>query len=251
MRTLFLFFFVTLTSQAQIKTGEVKYSLLLSQENTLYQQKDPIYMKAMSVAGDVEYTLVFNQKESYFSKEESIKSSELNYKTASTFGGYVNPIYTDSQKKKFYYYPTESPFFKTNEYLIEEDIPQNWELHNESKMIGEYLCYKATLTGTERKTNMSEDKKIYYTDHNYTVTAWYCPQIPVSAGPLGYGGLPGLILELRTQKAVYGTTHITLNLEEPGIQVLEKGKKITYNDYLNMFHNQMEEIQQQIKQNKE
>ncbi len=245
------FLFITIVFYPQIKDGEVRYGLVLSEENTFYQKKDPVYMKAMSMAGDIEYILAFNQKESYFSKEESLRNEELGSKFASIFGGYLNPVYSNFQDKKFYFYPTETPLFKSNEYLIEEDIIQNWELYNESKMIGEYLCYKAITTVTEKKTNITEDKKFYYTDQSYTVTAWYCPQIPVSAGPLGYGGLPGLILELRTEKAVYGARHISLNLEkDPDIKPLTKGKKTAYYDYIKIFHNHMEEIQEQLKRNK-
>ncbi len=246
-----LFLFITIFSYSQIKNGEVRYGLLLSEENTFYQKNDPVYLKALSMAGDIEYILTFNQKESFFLKEENLRNEELGSKFASIFGGYINPVYSNFKDNKFYYYPTETPFFKSNEYLIEEDILQNWKLYNKSKMIGEYLCYKATTTVTEKKTKTTEDKKFYYTDQSYTVTAWYCPQIPVSAGPLGYGGLPGLILELQTEKAVYGAKHINLNPEkEPNIKPLTKGKKTAYNYYIKMFHEQMEEIQEELKRNK-
>jgi GLPGLI family protein len=43
------------------------------------------------------------------------------------------------------------------------------------------------------------------------VTAWYAPDIPVRFGPIGYGGLPGLILELQNESATFYVTKINLN----------------------------------------
>jgi GLPGLI family protein len=43
-----------------------------------------------------------------------------------------------------------------------------------------------------------------------TITAWYTPEIPVSQGPEGYWGLPGLILEVNDGK----TTICALNCLE-------------------------------------
>ena len=45
----------------------------------------------------------------------------------------------------------------------------------------------------------------------YEVTAWFCPQIPFAFGPNGFGALPGLILELQTKDAVFGTKKIILS----------------------------------------
>ena len=38
----------------------------------------------------------------------------------------------------------------------------------------------------------------------HQITAWFCPEIPYSFGPLKFGGLPGLILELQTKDGVFG-----------------------------------------------
>lgn len=87
--------------------------------------------------------------------------------------------------------------FSAKTYTTEIDLNKiNWILENEEKLIDGYKCYKATY----------KHKFVY-------VTAWYCPSIPYSTGPIEYGGLPGLILELQRNKLVYTATSINLNFE--------------------------------------
>ena len=54
-----------------------------------------------------------------------------------------------------------------------------WNIQTDHKKIIGHTCYKAIGTYQGRE-----------------ITAWFTPDIPISNGPLEYGGLPGLILEL-------------------------------------------------------
>lgn len=71
---------------------------------------------------------------------------------------------------------------KTN-YLVSDTPPViKWNLkYKETKKIGKYVCKKATafFRGTD-------------------IEAYYTTEIPVSAGPFKFKGLPGLILEVKT-----------------------------------------------------
>jgi GLPGLI family protein len=77
-------------------------------------------------------------------------------------------------------------------------------LTNETKLIDNYLCYKAT--NIYKVTN---DIKTFL----HPVIAWYCPQIPYRYGPNGYSNLPGLILELQVRNVVFGAKVIKLDSE--------------------------------------
>lgn len=66
-----------------------------------------------------------------------------------------------------------------NHYRYEEPIPEfKWRLEAETREVMGYECFKATTNWRGREW-----------------TAWYC-DIPVSAGPWKFNGLPGLILRL-------------------------------------------------------
>jgi GLPGLI family protein len=71
----------------------------------------------------------------------------------------------------------------------------DWKTTTETKTISGYVCYKATLTDI-----IINSKGTF----NFPVTAWYCPELPYSYGPLHFGGLPGLIVELQTKDGVFG-----------------------------------------------
>ena len=77
---------------------------------------------------------------------------------------------------------------------------KKWELHEETKRIGEYLCFKATTFHTTTNPKGEVFK------HDFT--AWYTPQIPYKFGPAGYGSLPGLIIELQSEKVSFGVKRI-------------------------------------------
>lgn len=81
----------------------------------------------------------------------------------------------------------------------------NWKITNESKKIDDYLCFKATGIYQVKNTIGTFD---------HTVTAWFCPSIPHSFGPIGYGGLPGLILELQVRKSWFGVDKIDFDSKE-------------------------------------
>lgn len=66
------------------------------------------------------------------------------------------------------------------EYSYTDDLnSQEWELETDTMTILGYLCYKAVCQWRGR-------------DYE----AWYTPDIPVSEGPMKFGGLPGLIMKV-------------------------------------------------------
>jgi GLPGLI family protein len=102
--------------------------------------------------------------------------------------------------------------FLGKEFLVTEDLEKpQWELSGETRQIGDYLAYKATMMketsamdwSNMRRRNRDDDKnkkdeaktdttkvKVISEDiempKQILVTAWYTPQIPVSNGPGEY-----------------------------------------------------------------
>jgi len=105
-------------------------------------------------------------------------------------------------------------------YLIEEDIPKTkWKILNEIKEVAGYLCMKA-----ETKNEVK----------GQTIHAWFADGINFMGGPEGYGGLPGMILELDINDgdAIITATEVKLNDGEVDTSLPKKvkGKKISQSD---------------------
>jgi len=100
-------------------------------------------------------------------------------------------------------------------YLIEEPSNQiKWKLTNETKSILGYTSYKATYTKIEMGKPIP-------------IEAWYAPELPYNFGPMGYHGLPGLILEIiRKEMLHYTASEIHLNNEDVWILKPTSGEKI-------------------------
>lgn len=110
--------------------------------------------------------------------------------------------------------------FLGKSYLIEDDTPKyKWKILNEIKEVAGYLCMKAETIDPIKNT---------------PVYAWFTNKIPVSGGPEGYGGLPGMILalELNENDVIIEalTVDIDLDVKLP-IPKKMKGKKSNREDY--------------------
>ena len=181
------------------------------------------------------------------------------------------PVYKDVVSKK----SLQSTEFMGKKFLISNDQDNiKWVMQNESKMIGSYLCFKATAQVKKPKTmtsawrNAEKDSKKskengnnLENDNNQTntkvekleevvvnaeietITAWYSPQIPVSHGPAEYGGLPGLILELTNDRTVMLCTKVVMNPEKR-IDISEptKGEFVTKGEFENIVEVKVKEM---------
>ncbi len=139
------------------------------------------------------------------------------------------------------------------QFIIKDRLkPIEWELHSDTKNIGNYTCYKATYTkeieesmmtfsssGEEQKEEEPTTAPVMKT---ITVTAWYTPQIPVSNGPESYQGLPGLILEVNDGDLTILCSKITINPKK-AIEISEpkKGKQVTQEEYDSIMLKKMSE----------
>ena len=94
----------------------------------------------------------------------------------------------------------------------------------------------------EPSTKVKEEKPAIKTQ---IVTAWYTPQIPVSAGPADYWGLPGLILEINAGRTTMLCTEIVINPEN-SIEIKEpsKGKEVSRDEFNTMMKKKSEELRE-------
>ena len=234
-------------SNSQVKNGIIEYGVI-------FQDKPPkddngfiedMINKEKKTDTLVSYTLKFNTKNSNFSVNPVILKD---YKSVDEFSFFIN------LKSKYYmsisdsihkYYENDD---KIGEYTIAAEKEAKWTLTQETKMIGGYLCYKATSPYFNFESWFEDEPK-------KNVIAWYTTKIPVSIGPNGYHGLPGLILELQTLTSTIYVKNISLNTTpEPIIDDLSNYKLITTGQRDMLFNKtlstEMRKIVEDIKKQK-
>ena len=194
----FLLVFFNLAVYSQEKTIDIEYKVILSDDGTFTKNKmfANEFLNAAKEAHKLVFGLVINSEGSKFYQVDTGIENSYEMGAAKMYAKYIGVMYTlnDDVLKQI-------EFLNKNTYTKEKKV-ENWILTNETKQIDEYLCYKATNTYT-----VVNPKGTF----KFPVTAWYCPKLPYSSGPLGYGNLPGLILELQVRNVNYLAKKIDLN----------------------------------------
>ncbi len=218
----FLIIFFSFSIYSQTNYVKVNYALKIGYDEG-FSNSDGLkdyYAKAQKGAELVNFELVANKTASYFKILETMKNEEIDF--AISFSEASTSFYTeaDSNAKMRY----ENDYL--GEFRVNYSEKTDWKLENETKLIDNYLCYKATseeIVVTPKRT------------FKHAIIAWYCPAIPFSYGPKGFNGLPGLILELQVRNITWGAKKIELSNEEKSIEKPTKGKLITEDEYKKMI----------------
>ncbi|TRW26396.1 GLPGLI family protein [Flavobacterium zepuense] len=221
----------------------------------------------MKKALEKTFVLTFDKTSANYLEEEKLDAPGENpgFRMMANFMGGGGKHYKNIKEKRF---AMEKEVFG-KEFLIDDTLPKiQWKLESETKKIGNYNCYKATaVVPTDKsdfrnlrmKKDAAQKADQAKKDENKTtnlmdsvempdtvaITAWYTPDIPVSTGPANYWGLPGLILEVTTDKTALLCSKITINpKEKQEIRKPAKGKKVTQAEYEDIVAKKMEEMRQ-------
>lgn len=215
---------------------------LLSAQNTAgvirYEEKVNMHRNLPEDAGDMRAMIPefqTMQSELLFSTSESLYRSVEEDEEEDEFGG--NGVMIRMKRPDMQIYKSFSSSqkvelreFMGKNYLLEDSIEQTpWKVGMETREILGYNCMQATWADTtgERKRN---------------ITAWFAPDIPVSAGPAGYGALPGMILAIDVNDGSMLLTAQSVSLKAPKKGELEapsKGEKTTEAEYQKMVEERM------------
>lgn len=193
----------------------ITYGLQIEKEQGLFDNNATLKSfleKSIVDAKKLTFQLIITENGSKFFNEEMLDSdiASPSQRFTLAMANYMGIVINLKEKLLF-----QKEMLGENIYA-EEDLKNNWILTNETKLIDKYLCYKATNVYT-----VLNGSKIF----SHPVIAWYCPKLPFPYGPVGYGNLPGLILELRVRNTVYGAKNIKLNSDSNfDIKALEKIK---------------------------
>jgi GLPGLI family protein len=140
-------------------------------------------------------------------------------------GGDNDIIFCDIKDGK----KTEQKEFMTRKFLVDGDlISSDWKLTGNFRMISGYNCQEAVKQVTSKKVN-----------------AWFTTLIPVSSGPSGFGGLPGMILQvdINNGKQVITATAIDPSLTDPSVLTKPKdGKRVTAEEFRKIVEEKRKEM---------
>lgn len=223
MKKIFFLFtlLITFGVNSQIKYGFIEYrvTVLENKDSKLEELMLSLNPNYLSICKEFEFTLAFNTKESFFKKTEKLYSDEEASKLGLLKTGYNGDIL---QKKDTVY--KEISLERVGNFIQKKEILKNWTITTESKLIDQYKCYKAT-----NEVIVVNPKGTF----RHPVIAWFCPAIPFSFGPNGFGDLPGIILELQSRDAVFGATKIQLDNKFQELKDHLKNYKIVSEEELN------------------
>ena len=220
------FFFCIVTLFTTIvfsqKSGTITYNFKILEDEKFIKNEviGKFFLQAIEGAKHLKFELTFNDSISEFKLIKNLALDGENLEIAIIDSRARKEIYIFKNK---IYHNNSNGLFKENEFLIIDPLNQNWVYTNESKVIDGYTCYKAT------NEYIVDNGKIF----KHPVIAWFCPQIPISIGPRGYGGLPGLILELQEWNSVFGVEKIEFSNNVKEIILPQEGKIISEQEYQN------------------
>lgn len=254
LNILFLF-----TLQAQEFEGIAYYTSIFKDEVKLDSTKmgDPGYMQFVELMSKPfldEYVLKFSGSESNFNIQPKLKKPEPAKEKGMIISITLMPsgeiLYKNLSKK----IQINNKEIYGKQFLIVDSLKNNhWKLEKESKMIGDYTCFKATLIESEKPIDDDENFRGLEIKERI-ITAWYTPQIPIKNGPMEFSGLPGLILEVKEGNVRFLCTKIILNPAEPiEIIIPTKGKKVSsaeFNDIMKRKNTEMMESFKNKKKNR-
>lgn len=210
------------------KFSDKKIDSLLSKRKSKNVRANQLAKSFFKNTSNVNAYLEFSNGESMYYVEEKL---EVDGKT--TFN--MNRIFADGDNK-IYKNTKAKVYLKENlrENLLIEKEEKKWEITQESKQIGNYLCFKAI--------------DIESTNTKMKPIAWFTPQIPVSFGPLEYNCLPGLVILVEMSKRTISASKIILNPKEKiKFKKLIKGERVSEKKYKGT----MKALRNGIKRNKQ
>ena len=226
-----LFFFSINISFSQKNAGEIIYKKTFNKNFSELNQKlkkqnlqrfieyNEIWNTGAELLKNIDFILKFHANQSLFSVNSYVEPDINELDLYFALGVYGSSIYYNNLMMNVYYRQAEA-YGET--FLIE--MPKiNWRLTDVTKIINGYTCFKAEAKTTTKGRNGDIERP---------VIAWYSKDIPVSFGPIGFAGLPGLIIKLIYDNEVYTVSKINFSSENRIIiKKPKKGIKVTKKEF--------------------
>lgn len=209
--------FIVFTIFGQGQANEIIYGTFFGEDESFKSLGKEAIDQYKTEMEQQEFQLIFNDSLSHFQTISKIENS-------------LPIIHIFNQKNEDFAYKP----LKEEKVLLKLPRDQIWQFNNEKKKNGNFTCYKATSSYSITRG----DKTM-----TFPIIAWFTPEIPFGFGPMGYGGLPGLILELQVRNITYGAKKVILKTVDQAIVFPTKNdyKVMTEQDWEAMILKRMQD----------
>lgn len=230
------------SGKAQQQSGIITYERKLSLSKKDFENSNlPEGFAEMIAQGNkVQKLLYFSPEATLFENNTDVPANEHEYTEGNMMirSGGMEPdekVFVDLKNKK----TTEQKDLMGKLFLIKEEPLQTlkWKTTGRQKKIMGFSCLEAV--SVSKDSDGKESKTI----------AWYTTAIPVSSGPEGLSGLPGMILEASLGETI---TYTAIRVNPPDqkktghIKPPVKGKKITAKEFETLSRQKMKELEAQM-----
>ncbi len=230
---IFLFVFLPMLAFGQQTEGSIIYEQTVDVHRRLTGERERFKQfvpKTMSQKFELKFNNTASMFKTYIDEEEDPGPGGGRRRFRFFGGGAEGEMYRNFETLQF----VNSREFQGKNYLIKGEIDQTpWKITGQSREIMGYPCMQAIYDDTLEQREL---------------TAWFTPNIPVTAGPSTYGQLPGLILALDINNGEVVFRPIEVNFDavtEKDLQEPKKGKEIEKEEFEVMLRERMEEMRKQ------
>ncbi|CAI8169595.1 MAG: Uncharacterised protein [Bacteroidota bacterium] len=256
-----LIFSSSLTYAQQIKaTYAMKVTRNMDFSGNPNMPKQVIERIKKRLAEPVSYDLYFDQNQSIYKQQDKLDAPQSNSRDGMSmrFGGSSqNIVFTNLATRE----QTNQQDLFGKMFLVNKNIKiPEWNFTGESKQIGEYTAYEATYTQMQNppqfrmsfggRGNNEEEKEKEPKKIEVTVSVWFTPDIPISAGPDNYFGLPGLVLMVQDKNKLLVCTEVQMNPKDKiKLTPPKKGEEVTWKEFKEIREKKSKEMRERFQNN--
>lgn len=230
LSTLALLFVVSAFAQ---KEGTIKYIRVTQLKIEAPEGMEEMF-KNMPKEQSAEKVLIYNGKKSIYQNPQDNIGNEDNVVNLGDDNMQFKIDFQEPDEKLYIDLDTKESIhqqdFMGKQFLVRgEQKKTDWKIGKGKKKIAGYICMEATAIVSD----------------TIPLTAWFTPQIPVSLGPNGFGGLPGMIMQIDHNNGDMLITATAIDESTPNLELIvppTKGKKVSQEQYKKIIEEKMKEL---------
>mgnify|MGYP000229920420 CR=1 FL=1 len=230
--------FMPALAMAQIKSGKIVFEEKVNVEMDLEGEGIPddpemaeMIKKLHDQASRSKKVLIFNQEETLYRDFDAKADGSASW--TSDDGNQELQIMVMRPTAQVYRNLTENKLTEQQDlwgkkFIIDEKPEKRkWKITGEQAMMAGYQCQQAV-----------------YEKDSTKILVWFTPQIPVSAGPQNYGGLPGMILRMDVNDGELIIEAKSISEEAEEIEKPKGGKKVSREEFIKIRESKIKEMQE-------